>query len=245
MLQSMLPFSLGVTADQRGQHQQQVVELCGSQLSEVQASLKKKVEQCEATIAECEASKEEMSTQVAAKGEEINAKHDEVEIKKRELAETARAFQTAREAVDVAQTNCSSQEAEIAMTVMEKEQLSSIITDQLRPLADGSIDDATEVQDRIGRLIAALSSFKVDESMVLALPSVLAKAPASRAAFDAMVVSSLEEELRKRLSAAEARILDAEPTKTALAKAHEGAEAALEHAAEVQLSAAEAYTQIH
>jgi len=241
MLQSVLPTSLGIAPDRRDRHQQAMVGMLEAELSKVAERLQKTLEETEAMIAECEASKEEMSTQMAAKGEEINTQEAEVLAKKRVLAQVARAFHAAREAVEAARDKCTAQEADTALATLETEQLTAIITTQLRPLADGSVQ-ADEMQSNIDQLMLALTPVALEESMTMALPSVLAKAPTSRAAFDSMVLSSVEGELQRRVEAAEARIAAAQPAKAALAKVLEEAEAALVQVDDAQLLAAETFT---
>merc|ERR1719336_1845845 len=93
-------------------------------------------------------------------------------------------------------------------------------------------------------LVQKVSSLGMSDSIVAALPAVLAKPPSQRGSFDLMVLTSLREELDSRIAAADKVIQNVEPTRAACADARSKAEAALEEASAQQVAGAAAFRKV-
>merc|ERR1712224_369905 len=90
----------------------------------------------------------------------------------------------------------------------------------------------TEAGNKGNELMALLKKYKFEESMMIALPAALAKAPDARGQFDMMAITQLEGDIGKMIAEQDALISAAKP-------AQEKCEAALSTAQE-QLSKARA-----
>jgi len=121
------------------------------------------------------------------------------------------------------------QEAKVKST--ERETLVS-----LRKELQGPEEDKTDC------LVKRLKKLGLSDTMMVALPAVLSKPQAERGSFDAMVITSISEELNRRIAAADEIIQNVEPAKAAAADVLSKAQALLKEAADKQLSAAAVYT---
>merc|ERR1719203_202950 len=219
MLQSMLEFSLGIAFDERDKYQSQVVDLIRDVLVQTELGMQTRVEDADGKMAECGRAKDEIEQKALVKQEELDAQTTEVLLKKRELAEVARAYKSARQAATRAQADCTNCEKEVLEAETMKEQVTTLLTDFLQPLRDGC-----------------------DESDLRSKSELLMKSPGSRGPFDIMALASTEEALTRRRADAESKIRNAEPDKDARQRILLTAEAELKQATTEQLEAAAAYT---
>merc|ERR1711972_74418 len=155
--------------------------------------------------------------------------------KKRELAEVTRSFLRSREATSEVKASGKTSEVEAENKLKEKALLADILEDFLKPSEEGKTDD----------LMTRLKDLGISDSMLVALPAVLGKEPSSRGSFDAMVLTSVREELDKRAADIEKAIQNAEPTRVANAEALRKAEAAFDQAREHQMAGADAYWKVN
>lgn len=232
LLSDMIGVSLGAYKETRDKYQNKVVEMVEGVLTSVEAALQTEVAEAEKFIVEDGQAKEELDGKVAAKGEEITTKHSEVLAKKQEMAAVAEAFRDAREAVGKAEVNGVTVEKEAGVKSTQKETLLTL---------KAGLQAATEAT--VADLVKRLTKIGVSETMMVALPAVLSKPEAERGSFDAMVITSISEDLDKRIADTEQHLQNVEPSKAAAAEALNKAKATLSEASDKQVSAAGAYTK--
>merc|ERR1719189_2149620 len=191
------------------------------------------VDESEALVAEGAKENDELESKIADKESDVQTKHIDVVAKKRELAEAARSFWSAREAVDEATAKAQSDELEAIGKTAEKQTLA-------RLLKDFQNHDAGPPGD----LVKGIAAMGANDSMVMALPAMLSKPASERGSFDAMVFTSVQEWLELRIAAADEAIRNAEPSKAANAGALSNADATLQERRAQQLDGADAYWKI-
>lgn len=247
MLEDMLETSLGVFKEQRDTYQSEVVDMVGGVLSSVEARMRRDLEEQEAAISEGTRTREQGLSEATAKNEEIEAKRTDVLQKKRELAEVARAFKTARVAAADAKARCRSAELEAKALQKQRDRLAGVLAELKQPMVEeGAVapQDGPAPQEKVELFIGRLSGLELSDSMMAALPNVLVKAPSDRVPFDDMVLGAVEKELQGRIATADQGIQDAGPTKAADEEALQEAEAALEEVAVRQVEGAAVYTKV-
>merc|ERR1712217_428541 len=89
-----------------------------------------------------------------------------------------------------------------------------------------ALPETAEVQKRLCNLIEMLNKYKFDESMLIALPSALGKAPDARGRFDLIAMSQLESKMDEVIAAQTAILAAAAPGQAKC-------EAAIEEATEI------------
>jgi len=235
MLADMLVVSLSVCNEDRDKYQSKVVEMVDVVLSAVDEALQRKVEEMETLISEDVHSKEDLESKFAGKGRQVESKQGEVLTKKQELADVARSFKLARQTAQEAEVQDRNVESEAKSKVDEREMLANLREALLGPFEDAKADN----------LIQRLTSLAINDSMMVALPAVLAKSPSERGSFDAMVLTSVCEELDRRIAAADEVIQNVEPTKASKAEALRQAQATLKEFAKKQVDRAAAYREVH
>merc|ERR1719512_335027 len=233
MLEDMLADSLEVCKERRDSYQSKVVDMVEGVLSGVGEALRSKAEASEALIAESTQSKEELEGKVTAKAAEVETKQSVVQGKKQEFAEAARSFWRAKEAVDQAKAKAQMDAVEADGKAKEKEALAALL-EAFQSHAEGPAPD----------LVKRLEAMGAPESMVKAVPAMLAKPAAERGSFDVMVRTSLDDWLKQRIDAADQAIQNAEPTRVANADALAEAEAALGEMREQQCEGADAFWKV-
>lgn len=236
MLDGMLDGSLGVYKEKRDALQGRAVDLVGGVLAAVEGDYTKRVEEAEALIAQETQAREELEGQKTAKLEELDAKKDVVQGKKRALAEVTQSFLRARKAVAEAEEHASAEEVQAGKNLAQKESLAALLEDFNNPSAE---------EGQAESLLDRLKGLGIDESMMMALPAVLAKEASARGAFDTMVLTSVREELGTRIKATDEAIQNAEPTRAANAEALRKAQAAFEKEKEQQMGGADAYWKVN
>merc|ERR1719343_135813 len=240
MLLAMLPGSLGVVTELRSKYQSEVVEILDKLFKDLEASLQSKFAAAQQAAEEHHKSREELDKQLGAAKDELTAKSDVVQDKKRALAEVAKAYKACREAASNAEVECITKDSEANSAAKERDQLQGLLAD-VQSLSEGGIEEA-ELSGKIESFVKRLKKYSHDESMVMALPSVLAKPATARASFDTMVLTQLNGELQKQVDAQETTIREAAPAKVAREKALAAAQAEKDAAAKKQVAAAAEYT---
>jgi len=198
MLESILILSLGEFSDQRHQFQSQVVESLRGILVEAEKGLQKEVadakSRCSVAVDE-KAKIEKESEDSAAK---LKLKEEEVQSLKVVLAEKAMAFRAATQALEQAEEakkldGKKSQEAESKKKDFETglENLN---------ILKSAVPEEGETKQKASDLLALLSLYKFEESMMIALPAAFAKVPEERGQFDLMAMKELEGEFAKLIS---------------------------------------------
>jgi len=231
MLGEMLGPVLGAKKESRDKFQSKVVELVEGVLAAVDDALKSKVAEAEAFISEDDHAKGELDSKATIREGEAATKRANVLAKKCELAEAAKSFRRAREVAADTKAQGETAEVEVTCTLKERDMLAGLVEDLEKPAGDGHTDC----------LVKKLSTIALSESIVVALPAVLAKASSDRSSFDTMVLTSVREELQTRIAVADEVIQKAEPTRVANADAMRRTGFAVEEMKGKQLNSADAY----
>merc|ERR1719453_3034193 len=95
-----------------------------------------------------------------------------------------------------------------------KAKLESAMNDVYTPLKLGASDKAT-TKKYLASLASIAKAFKMDNSLVSALPSALNKPAESRSSFDAVILQQLETDISNKLDGFQALILEGTPAKEA------------------------------
>jgi len=209
VLNEVLPFSLGEFSDKRHKFQEQVVQAISDILEEREAVLSKAVEDARSNHDDAVSTmpeREHMASEAEAALEAEKAEEQRLKIA---LAETAFAFKRAKQSVAEAEEakrlhSLKSQEA------AEKKGHCEAALADLKVLKTASPEDDVS-RAKLEKLIKLLKEYKFDESMMIAVPAALAKAPDARGEFDHMAVEQLDVEIGKMIDGQEAILSAARP----------------------------------
>lgn len=195
MLSVVLPLSLGEYSDQRHRFQQQVVDGIEGLLGQVEASLVQDVAEKKAARDTAAAEKPSKDKDAAVAAERLTAKVAEVHRLKVALADIATAFRVARSALTDAE-EAKVVDGQKARDAEKKKADFVLALADLHALKASAPDDAA-IKKKASELMSLLKKYKFEESMMIALPAALAKAPDARGQFDLMAINQLEGEIDK------------------------------------------------
>jgi len=238
MLTSMLEHALGTCKERRDKYQEKVVDMIEKIFRDWEANLEQEYEQY---VKSGEAATDQQDAAkgiVAQRVQELEAQQQQTTARKNELAEAAIAFRTARQAVEELELEQASANVEFERTVKQKDKLENNLNNSLRPLLSQG-----GTAEEVGSFVDELQKFGFDESMLIALPGALSKAPEGRTPFDTLVLNQVEEEVAKHLAAFEKTIKDAEPARASRLQTMGQATAKLEQAKKLQVKRADEYTK--
>jgi len=242
MLSAVVPLSLGEFSEQRHPFQKRVVDGIASVLGEIEAALKSDVAEKKSTRDQATAGKPEREKEAADGEVKLNSKIAEVQSAKVALAGKAMAFRAARTAL------AESDEAKVVDGRMSRDAETKkadfeAALENLTALKTAPPGDA-EGRKKSNELMAQLKKHKFEESMMIALPAALAKAPEARGQFDAMVIGQLETEMAKNISEQSKILADAIPGQERCAAAIKAAQATLDTARGEQRVAAQFFDNL-
>jgi len=209
MVDAVVPLSLGEYSDQRHPYQQRVVEGIATLMLEAEAALKQEATDKRATRDEAATDKPAREKAAADAEEKLNAKIAEVQSAKVALAKVAMAFRAARTALAEAE-QAKVLDGQVAQDAEKKKNDFVVALENLTGLKSAAAQDA-EGRKKNSELMSLLKKHKFEESMMIALPAALAKAPDARGQFDSMVIGQLEAELAKNISEQDKILADAVP----------------------------------
>jgi hypothetical protein len=237
MIEIILPLSLGEYSDQRHRFQQQVVGGIEQLLGEVEAALNKEVAD-QRTARDAAAAEIPVRDQEAADAQEkLNAKVAEVHRLKVELADVATAFRVARSALAEAE------EAKVldGQKARDAEKKKTDMVHAMELLTALKTTAPEECKKSNSELMSLLKKYKFEESMMIALPAALGKAPDARGQFDLMAINQLEGEINKLIAEQDAILAAAAPGQAACEAAIKQANDKLVAARGKQREAAKAF----
>eukprot|EP00933_Yihiella_yeosuensis_P071484 TRINITY_DN79692_c0_g1_i1.p1 TRINITY_DN79692_c0_g1~~TRINITY_DN79692_c0_g1_i1.p1 ORF type:complete len:385 (-),score=167.45 TRINITY_DN79692_c0_g1_i1:274-1428(-) len=243
MLSDMADAALRTCKDERHAYQKQVVDMMGTILSGVEASIDATVKDFQKKISESDAVREERKAVVKKAEDKVEGKKTVTHGCKHALADDARVFKETKAALSDAQVALQKLLKDQEGAVKHKERLDSTVADFVTPLANGNDLSAEDTSRLVESLLALVSKLGLDESMLTALPEAISKAPAARGPFDKSVVEGLQQELAKRVAAANEELAKAAPAKAEAESAVKAAEAAFEKSKEKQHGTAAAYNE--
>lgn len=236
MLESVVHLSLGEYSDQRHPFQERAIDAIEDILNEAETVLRKDVvdvksqrDKAVSDKAQLEKDSEEASCLSKAKAEEVRGS-------KADLAQKARAFRAATkslaEAEDLRRIDGKKmQEAENKKGDFEVAlgDLVSLKTSQ---------QEGDETSRRTENLMKFLNKYNWCESMLIALPAALAKAPDARGRFDVIALEQLEGELGKLIGEQKEIIVAAAPSQEKCDAAVREAQSSLANAVADQITSA-------
>lgn len=230
----ILPGSPEVLRDDgtKCESRERVAKLFSNALSLVEAGITKKLGDAEAKVKGGDEERTTRESAVEAAQSQLKEQQDVVSEKQSIVDEAVAALKHKKEELLNAQAAQKAGDSELDSAAASLESLTGakVTVDKLKA---GS-DDATSVKIEISALIELLGRFKLDPSMLTALPTVLSKAPDARGAFDAMVVSQLDAELEKHIARLQGVIQDGEADRAKRAEAVSAAHAAQTAASEAR-----------
>jgi len=209
LFHEVLPLSLGEFSDKRHRFQEQAVQAISAILDEREAVLSKAVEDARSKhddSARTMPDREHMASDAEAA---LEAEKIEEQRLKIALAETAVAFKKARESVAEAEEAKRLHSHESQEAAEKKGHCEAALAD-LKVLKTASPEDDVS-RAKLGKLVKLLKEYKFDESMMIAVPAALAKAPDARGEFDHMAVEQLDVEIGKMIDNQEAILSAARP----------------------------------
>lgn len=242
MLSAMSENALRSCKDERHSYQVAVVDMIGSVLDGVEAELRNTVARHQERIARSDDDRATRTAAVKAAEAHLEERKATTQTAKYTLAEDAEAYKNAKEAVASAQVAQKQFYLLLDATAKQKDRLESTVNDFFKPLAVGSAT-GEEAQRLAESLLASLSKFSLEESMMTALPGAITKEPSTRGSFDTSVVENAETALANLIAKATSDLAAAEPRKAQAAEALKEAEAAFENAKEKQHKSAAAYNE--
>jgi ElaB/YqjD/DUF883 family membrane-anchored ribosome-binding protein len=140
---------------------------------------------------------------------ELETKKAETHRFKIALAETAEAFKRAKKAVTEAEEANLAHSRTSDKAAEKKGHCEAALADLTVLKTAAPEDDASRV--KLEKLIGLLKEYKFDESMMIAVPAALAKAPDTRGEFDHMAVEQLDVEIGKMIESQEKILAAAKP----------------------------------
>lgn len=241
MLVGMLEHSLGSFFDDRHTYQNSIVDMIGEVLAEEEKRLQKSVVEEQEHINETEGSRAKREAAVVEAEKIRGLAYDASHKTKHALSDVAKAFKEAKEAVAAAQASQKVFDKELQASSHNKDLLESTVTDYVKPLIEGTVQEA-DASHKLEHLLDVLKRFGFDESMLSALPAALSKDPKSRGVFDMTCVAQLDDSVATRMNALRQELATGEGNKAEHAKAIAAAEAAFEDSRLQQHHAASAFT---
>lgn len=240
MLSAMADTAFTSCKSDRHKYQDSVIDMIGDVLRGAAAETQKSLEQLKEKLEGMDELRLQREAAVQSAQAEVDTKQASSRVSKFALAEDAQAFAAAKEGLSAAQAALKTASRELDRHVKAKNHLLMTIADFVKPLAEGTVE-AGCTQRLATSLMASLAKLDLDESMMSAIPEAIGKEPATRGAFDSNVVSSLQDELDKRITASDNDIIAKE---TAVAEAEskvQEAQAVFQRAKENQHQGASTY----
>jgi len=239
MLDIVLPLSLGEFSDQRHRFQEQVVKGIEGILDEVEASLKQEVAEKKVAKDAADVDKPLRESAAAEAAEKLTTKIAEVHALKVVLAEKAMGFRAARDTLAAAE-EAKIVDGEKARGAEKKKSDFLVAVEHMKALKTTAPEEA-DAKKKNHDLMALLKKYKFEESMLIALPAALAKAPDARGQFDMMAIHQLETEIDKMIAEQDVTLVAAVPGQQKCEAAIKAAQDSLTAARGEQRAAAKAY----
>jgi len=239
MLDIVLPLSLGEFSDQRHRFQEQVVKGIEGILDEVEASLKQEVAEKKVAKDAADVDKPLRESAAAEAAEKLTTKIAEVHALKVVLAEKAMGFRAARDTLAAAE-EAKIVDGEKARGAEKKKSDFLVAVEHMKALKTTAPEEA-DAKKKNHDLMALLKKYKFEESMLIALPAALAKAPDARGQFDMMAIHQLETEIDKMVAEQDVTLVAAVPGQQKCEAAIKAAQDSLTAARGEQRAAAKAY----
>jgi len=239
MINDMLVHACSTWKAERHEFQASVVSFTETTLTGVERGLQEALEAAQQAAAHLDETKDARANAVQGAEKALEEQRADVSKAKHSLADAARAFRAAREAIAQASAAQETVERDLTKAAADKDELEVAMADLFRPLlAEGGAAGEGKGQEKADSLMQFLTKVSFDEAMLSALPSALVKEPSTRGSFEMVVLSQLESDVAKRVAELDASLKEAQPTRAQRAEDLEKAQASLEEAKQAQLDGA-------
>jgi len=239
MLIAMLPQGLFVPGAEREEAQQVCVRMLGEVFESITSKMQAEISEADGQLSKEKAEGAKLSEDSKAAETALKEATEEAASKKMTLADAAKEVISSKANLVEKEKEQQAGSAAYEEAVAEKEELAAVLAHDFRLLRDGDSEATSEVRAKILTLSAKLS---LEESLMTALPSVLAKKPTERGSFDAMVVAQLEEGLTNKVAKLSEVVTNGAPAAAARQVSVDEAKQAMETAKNAQQLAADELT---
>eukprot|EP00406_Dinophysis_acuminata_P054173 CAMPEP_0179302520 /NCGR_PEP_ID=MMETSP0797-20121207/48108_1 /TAXON_ID=47934 /ORGANISM="Dinophysis acuminata, Strain DAEP01" /LENGTH=469 /DNA_ID=CAMNT_0021012055 /DNA_START=17 /DNA_END=1427 /DNA_ORIENTATION=+ len=188
MLVKSIPHSLMVLADERHEHQEVVVKMIDQVFTGIQDRLQRAVDAEAAKTTEADKTKEGHEAAVASATAALEARAGELTAKKSARDEASKAVVEGKAKVKEALAAQKSGDVHLKQAEGEKAKIEQVVADHVNVFKAGGGGKHSAA------IMAIAKQFKLDESLIIALPAVFDKAPGD-SVFDKMVVDQLDSSL--------------------------------------------------
>lgn len=209
MLEDILPCALGVFVDERHSFQERVVASVASVMGEAEAAFNEQIKTVHAQHNQASAEKPLREKEVSEATVSLETAKKETQRLKVLLAEAATAFRAKTAALSEAE-DAKALDAQKSVDASKRKADYETALQDLVFLKTRSAEE-TDGAARQKQLAALLKKYKFEESMLIALPAAVAKAPEARGQFDIMAITQLENEINKSISEEECVLAAARP----------------------------------
>jgi len=209
MLEDILPCALGVFSDERHSFQERVVASVAAVMGDAEAAFNGEIKTSRAQHNQASADKPLQEKEVAEATVSLESAKGEAQRLKVLLAEAATTFRAKTAALSEAE-DARALDAQKAVEASKRKADYETALQDLVFLKTISAEEADGAA-RQKQLATLLKKYKFEESMLIALPAAVAKAPEARGQFDIMAITQLENEINKSISEEESVLAAAKP----------------------------------
>lgn len=238
MLTATLPNGLFVPQSERLEPQRISVTMLEEVMQGIMSKMQEEISEAEQVLVAATSSMAGHEALVEEARTALQGASDAASSRKHELAEAAKTKMEAEALHRTKETEQKDGDAAHEHAKQEKEEVEAIFQD-FRVLRDGEAEE-TEAKQRYQKLTTVLGRLGLEESMLQAIPTCMVKKPSARGAFDAMVVTQLEEAFTKKVQQLAETVAAGEPSAKARMAAVTEAFDTLHAAKQAQQQAAEA-----
>lgn len=219
----------------KNESRERLAKLFSNALSLVEAGIQKTLDDAEAKVKGGDEERAAREVAVETAQSQFKEQESAVSEKRNVLDKAATALNSKKEELLTAEAAQKTGDAELDASAASLATLdgAKMAVDKLK----AGCDDAASVKAEISALIELLGRYKLDQSMLTALPTVLSKAPDARGAFDTMVITQLDAELDQNIANLQGVIQGGEADRAKRAEVVAAAQAARNSASEAHAAA--------
>jgi len=203
MLCENMELCLGFCKEERHEYQVQVVEMIQKVLGSVEASLQSSIEAAQKGVSEADAEKEKRAAELEAATQAVTAASEAQAAAEATEAEAAKKKGEAEKNLKSATAEQRSGDKTYEATHGRKTNLGLIMTHFFVPLKQQSLD-ASKAKEAVSAVCKLAKELAFDSALLTSMPSALGKA--ERGTFDQLVMTQVEEEMKKQTAECEAEL---------------------------------------
>lgn len=229
MLRHTVPLSICVPKDKRHHMQVEAVAITGEVIDGVAQKLHCIVSEEQSKIEEIVRKWDDLANSCAQASSALAPAQGDVDARKPDLAEKERSRQAAEKTLSEKQAEQRKGDQEVDGKTMERERIEACISDGFVAISAGTVD-ANDMKQCVDAVVFLAGELKLDDSLLEAMPSSLAKKPDARGPFDKMVLAQVEESFRNKIQELGVAIEALSPATQERAAAVSNAEETLQNA---------------